>query len=353
MRRLSLIIFLVCLMTSGAFAATTTWVGSAGPTPPAGTGEWSADGNYWSPAGIPTDGLSSDYVKVETTKECTLASNAGNFAYKKLTVAGTTAQLNITSNSCGKIGTGNEFQVGDVDKTGRVVQTGGIVSTFYGKTAGKIEIGYKQNSVGYYTISGGSIGFGSTTNDGQIIVGGAGTPGSTGTFTIIGNAATIDTNNFLVGVKDSSGGYPGTGTVEFRVGLSPINTVSPIKVRSSVIIDPCDGLTLNATANLIVTLLDEDVPCSVIPLIITGSGVAVLGVFDQVNWGGNGSGDEGDAVTLTTPLGVEYTRYLTYLYNAEAHTFGNGNDIALIIPEPATIALLGLGSLIAIRRKRK
>jgi hypothetical protein len=324
MKRLSLIVFLVCLMTSGAFAVTNDWLGSAGPVPPAGTGEWSASVNYWSLRALPVDtGLTADYVKVQTTKVCTLNSIAGNFGFNKVTVAGTTAELDITG---GSIGIGNEFQVSDAGKTGTVTQTGGSVTTFQGNTAGKIEVGYKLNGVGYYTISDGSIGFSGSTNVGQIIVGGAGAAGAVGTFTVKGNAATINTDKFLVGTKDSTGAYPGTGTIAFELidgGVSPINALS------SVIIDPINAAA--SIANLVVSLNSGTAPNPIV-LIKNASANPVTGVFDTV--------------TLNGLAG--YT--LVYNYNADGGAIGN--DIALI-PEPTTLALLGLGSLIAMRRNRK
>lgn len=346
MRRLSLIVLMVCLMTSSAFAATKDWVGSAGPVPPAGTGEWSADVNYWSPAGLPVDtGSTSDYVKIQTTKVCTLASNAGNFGWTKVTVAGTTptgATLNITD---GSIGIGNELQDSDAGKTGNIVQTGGSVTTFAGSTAGKIEIGYKLAGVGSYTISGGSIGFSGSTKVGQMIIGGAGAAGSTGTFTVHGSAATINTDKFWVGTKDAAGAYPGTGTVKFEL----TDGVSPINVQTSVTIDPLGAAA--CVANLVVALMDEDVPPGVIVLIKNSSASAVSGTFDSVS-GDQSPWDralEGDTVVLSTPLGASYTYTLTYLYNADAGSLAN--DIALV-PEPATIALLSLG-LLLVRRNRK
>ncbi|MCJ7779095.1 MAG: PEP-CTERM sorting domain-containing protein [Sedimentisphaerales bacterium] len=355
MKRLSLIIFLVCLMTSGAFAAqTNNWIGSAGPPDPnpAGTGEWSANpATYWSLFKLPDeDGSTSSYVKVPNLTACTLNSAAGNFSHTKLTVAGTTVGGGSTLNIIGgSIGTGNEFQVSDAGKTGTIVQTGGSVTTFQGSTAGKLEIGYKAAGVGSWTISGGSIGFSDPcsygSNVGQMIIGGAGAAGSTGTFTVHGSAPTINTDKFWVGTKDATGAYPGTGTVKFEL----TDGVSPINVKTSVTIDPCGAAA--CVANLVVALMDEDVPPPIIVLIKNGSATAVSGTFDTV------SGDqtpwdralEGDTVVLTTPGNTSYTYTLTYLYNADAGAIGN--DIALV-PEPATIALLSLG-LLLVRRNRK
>jgi len=197
MKRLSFIcVLLVCLMTSSVFAATKDWVGDG-----TGAGEWSADVNYWSPSGIPVDtGSSSDYVKnqkstVGDANVLTLNTAAGTFPYTKLTIAASnaagTATLKIIG---GSIGTGNEFQVGDAGKKGDVIQTGGAVTTFTGKTAGKLEIGYKAGGVGSWSISGGSIS--GVNNIGQIIVGGAGAAGAVGTFTVHSSAPVIDTNTF-------------------------------------------------------------------------------------------------------------------------------------------------------------
>jgi len=348
MKRLSLIVFLVVLMTISASAATFNFVGSAGPPDPnpAGTGQW-LNAAYWNPAGVPADtGLTGDYYKVPNNTASTIDGPAGNFPFTKLTVAGTNpagSTLNIID---GSIGTGNELQIGDAGKTGTVVQTGGTVSTLQGSTAGKIEIGYKAAGIGSYTISGGSIGFTGTSNVGQILVGGAGATGSTGTFTIHGHTATINTDRFWVGVKDAAGGYPGTGTVKFEL----TGNVSPINAQTSVTIDPIG----TAVANLVVALTDEDVPPAIIPLIVTSSATAVLGTFYTVS-GDQTPGDrakENDQVVLLTPGGTSYTYYLSYKYNAEAGTLRNGNDIALV-PEPATIALLGLGLLALVRRPRK
>jgi hypothetical protein len=316
MKRLSFVVLLLGLMASGAFAVTNDFLNTSGD------GLWMTGAN-WS-GGFPVDtGLTADYVKVQTTMQCTLNGPAGNFGFNKVTVAGTTARLDITG---GSIGIGNEFQDSDAAKSGTVVQTGGVVSTFQGSTAGKLEIGYKLGGVGSWTISGGSIGYSGTTNVGQIIIGGAGAAGSTGTFTVKGKNASIDTKNFWVGTKDAAAGYPGTGTVAFEL----IDGVSPINVQTSVTLDNAGAASI---ANLVVTLTSGTAPNPIV-LIKNASATLVSGTFDSVTL--NGAGLAG------------YT--VVYNYNADGGAIGN--DIVLI-PEPATITLLGLGSLIAVRRRKK
>jgi hypothetical protein len=341
MRRLSLIVFFVCLMTSSALA-TNTWK--------AATGYWNVnqypnglapgtvlpDANTWSASKVPGD---TEEVKINAADtKCTLDGDAGSLGEAgnyKLDLCGTSAlttELDIVEH--GKIRIGVELKVGDAGAGGagpygKLVQTGGDVILNTATKSGKLEIGYKTTGVGYYTISGGTIsGTGSMWVGcyGSATGGGTTATGSVGTFTVVGTSPSISVTNLFVGVSDPNAVYYGTGNVKFELD----GDVSPITTTGNVYIDPCN----TAVANLVVSLMDEDAPPEVIVLVKNGGANAVYGDFDSV--------------TLNGLPGY----YLVYDYNAEAHTFGNGNDIALI-PEPATIALLGLGSLIAIRRKRK
>jgi hypothetical protein len=74
---------------------------------------------------------------------------------------------------------------------------------------------------------------------------------------------------------------------------------------------------------------------------------AVTGTF-------NGLPQDG-LVTLATVGGDVYTAHISYTANAATGLVdGSGNDVALygIIPAPGTMALLGVGGLMAMRRRR-
>jgi hypothetical protein len=235
-----------------------------------------------------------------------------------------------------RIGAGGA--TGSTTVTGYLDHTGGTLNV-YGD--GDIYIGRQGNAagkigVGYYTISGGTIVCdATTTTKGGLYVGGAsgteGQIGSIGTFTVVGDDASITMKKLYVGAQTVT--RYGTGTLEFKIDVSG---VSPIRLTdaSSIILDQAGA---NSTANLVVSLLAAP-PSGVILLVENTNTGAVSGTFDTLN---GGSAAEGASVVLG---GNTYT--LTYQGGV------GGNDIVLI-PEPATMVLLGLGSLIAIRRRRK
>jgi len=259
----------------------------------------------------------------------------------KLTVAGGDgdANVHILQIQGGSIGIG-QFQVGHGSSTdkgtwGRVVQTGGTVS------AEKLIVGYhgtRGKAHGEYSISGGTLqsNTGMTTNTGRLLVG-AGMTSSTGytaassegIFTVVGADATISMKELYVGGYST---FVGTGTLAFKVKADGVSQITV----SSLITLPAAGV-----ANLVVTMC-EDYRGDIVLVENTGAG-AVTGVFDSIN--GVAGGDD------LTEFYLGCGRYqLTYFYDAATGAHTGGNDIA-IIPEPATIALLGLG-LIAIRRKK-
>jgi hypothetical protein len=244
-----------------------------------------------------------------------------------------------------RIGAGGA--TGSAAITGYLDQTGGTFSIY---NDGDVYVGRMGNAaekkgIGYYTISGGTLTVDSstTTTKGRLYVGGnsgtEGMNGAEGTFTIVENDATILMRKLYVGAQTAT--RYGTGTLEFKIGAEG---VSPIQLTTadSIILDQAGALS---TANLVVSLVDVP-PIGDILLVENQSTGDVVGAFDTVN---GIPAVEGAAVALSFG-GTDYHYQLTYKSAGGAD--GLANDI-MLIPEPATLALLGLGSLIAaIRRHR-
>jgi len=330
---LFVVFLLTALIVSNAFA-TIVWTGPSG--------SW-ADSALWDKTIVPNDTEDIKITKPATT--CIINSNAGNYSIGTINIASgpdnaNAATLEMTAG--GYLGAYKEMRIGNATATGNgtigyLFQDGGDIST---GSAGKMIVGYKSGGVGYYTMSDGSL-----TGDGMLFVGGSGSDGATGTFTVVGTDPVISLNKMYVGAKDSKGTYAGTGNIEFQVGASG---VSPIQISDSIYLDPVDSET--SVANLLVQLTAAPPAGDIVLLEDTGGG-NIYGKFDSVN---GIAALEGAAVTLNFG-GINYCYNLTYLYDAAGN--GNFNDIALsalalTIPEPATVVLLALGGLLSIVRKR-
>ena len=347
MKRLCFVVLLLAVMAGSGRAATVgTWYGAAGPDPPVGTGSW-AD-SYWNSTRdlyLTPPGTVGDEVKItRDATVCTVKTVVGNCNWTtsvgSLMTGGAAARMEIMAGSSigmkeMRIGSGGA--TGSATITGYLDQTGGTLSVY---ADGDIYVGRMGNAatkigIGYYTISGGALTYdATTTTKGRLYVGGCsgteGMNGAIGTFTVVGNDATINMKKLYIGAQTTT--RYGTGTLEFKIdsdGVSPVRLSDP----DSIILDQAGALS---TAALVVSLLAAP-PSGEILLVENTSTGPVQGIFDSLN---GGSAIEGASVVLGSNT---YT--LTYMGGI------GGNDIVLI-PEPATMVLLGLGGLIVVKRQR-
>ena len=319
-------ILCVCLLMGGSFAATVDIFRY-------GSGSF-VDAAPWENGG-PTGGVwtsvsSSDELKFTYDDTvCTVDTAAGVYVYKAAFAAGlggTAPTLQIVDGGSLTLG---EVKFGDAGATGRGdegigIQTGG---TF---TVGDLELGYKTDGAGFYTMSGGTLTY---SGNGRIKLGAEGGDGAYGKFTIIGDAASIMMKDLYVG---DYGGDSGTGELEFQIGALG---VSAVQLNDDCVLDAGGA---GSTANLLLSTAEVLAAVDIVLVRNTGSKV-VEGIFDAMNGG--------SAVEGTTILLGGNTYALTYAYDADSDA--NNNDIALVyVPEPTTLVLLGVGSLLAVRRKR-
>jgi hypothetical protein len=228
-------------------------------------------------------------------------------------------------------------QTGNPEQIGYLNQSGGTIFLRNLKEGGKLSVGdgYGLLHGSTYTMSGGTLTYDAADPlcDGQLIIG---SRDGEGTFTVIGNAPVIHMKNLYV-AGDNSGGVAynnGIGALKFMVGA---DGVSPIVLDGTAYIDQ----GLNTVANLIVSLtsvppIDQDI-------LLVNATTTIHGFFDTLN---GGAANEGASVSLSFGE-ANYNYILTY-------AGGNDNrDIALLwVPEPATVALLVLGGLLSIKRRR-
>ena len=323
MKRTCLLLLLMCLLSVGARATIDVWVGPTGSF---------TDDSKWQNGGPSTWATTSgDEIKMTNNDTvCTVDTAAGVYGHKLAVASGGTNGMILEIVDGGSLTVG-EAKIGDGGATGNgdlgsVIQTGG---TF---TVSDLEMGYKTPGVGYYTISGGTLNF---SGNGRIKLGCEGNAGSTGTFTVVGTGGTIQMDELHVGYYNSAGDV-GTGILEYQIAADGVSAI--------MLSDKCqiDGGADTSIANL---LLSATAPLAAADIVLVDvtSGNATTGIFDALN---GGSAAEGTMISLG---GNMYS--LTYAYDAELDLANN--DIALVyVPEPATMLLLGLGGLLAIRKKR-
>ena len=325
MIRLSLAVLLVCFLSSGAFAVTYEAVSGV-------VGNWSDPATWKDVEGGPEGDIPTGFNEVKIRYEgtiVTLDTSTGDWG-----VPGTHrlrvyrgATLNIVDG--GELLGAGWMRVDTKESGGPsyVYQTGGLVQLRDNddKDACKLVIGDEAGSNGFYNISGGTLTYIDTEvkDGGDLLVGGR---GGTGTFTVVGADATIKMKDLYVG--DRAGA---SGTLEFQIGATG---VSPIGLDGTAYLDPEGD---DATAALLLSLIDAP-PIGADILLIDG---AIEGTFDTVN---AAPAPEGAEVVMSYG-GTDYIYALTYAGSVE---------LQWVIPEPATLVLLGLGGLIAVvRRPRK
>jgi hypothetical protein len=311
MKRLSVVVLLVSLTASGAFAITSfNW-------DPNQVGKWN-DSTKWldandNPAGSTPDGTCQIQLR-RGGSQCTLDTSVGkDWANAQRLRVYNGAVLNIVDG--GSLLGISWLRVGTPDGPAKMNQTGGIVRLKRSKDNSKLHVGDAGGSQGStYTMSGGTLTY--LDGEGALWVG---YRGGEGKFTVVGTGPTIQMGKLYVGgdMADKAA----SGTLEFKIGS---DGVSPIKLSHSVYIDR-DGE--GSKAALLVSATAAP-PKANIVLIENTSSSLVEGTFDTAN--GNPA-PEGASVVLNYS-GTDYHYKLTYKYNAGGD--GNTNDVALIyIPD--------------------
>lgn len=333
MKMKSFIVLLVCLMVSGAYASVY----------PLGTGNWS-DAANWSKSVVPPD--SGDEIKLvgsqsdETGQDYVITVDSTQINYST-TKIDTARGSNLVVAAGGYIGSGREMHIGDAGASGNGSDDGFL--TISGGTvditgSGKLQIGYKAHAVdnaitgakgGTVSISSGYL----IGTAGRIYVACSSADGSIGKLSVTGSDAVISMGGqmYIANDSSSSSGNTGDATIEFNV---VDGSVSAIQVLETII----DAMDEEAAVATLIVNSNAVAPTGDIVLIENTGETAVVGEFDNAAEG-----------AIFNVGGINMR--LTYLFDAVTMTRDAGNDIALLIPEPATIALLSLGMFI-IRRKK-
>ena len=212
-------------------------------------------------------------------------------------------------------------------------------------TAGTVTINSANTYSGLTSVSAGTLlvnnSSGSGTGSGAVSVNNGGTLGGTGTI------------SGSVLVKAGSTISPGTGVGTITTGAANITGAATFAVDVNTVGGTADKWVINngtattslGTAATLQLSITGFTPGSYVILDDTGTGALTGSFAGLTSTNGVASYDDGK---------LAYT--LQYNYNAEGSGVGTGNDILLnvtSVPEPSSLALIGLGGLVTLKRRRR
>lgn len=313
MKKYFLVISLVCVLgTSGAIADTDWNVES---------GVWS-DGANWT-NGVPDGTNGYINIRLSDTSVCTLNTDEGLLPQRWIMQNGQT--LNIENG--GRFGAQwsrvGRSSASYVNMTGNGTYVLNNDDLYCGLEGGSME--WKM----FDTSS--LITQGDDGDDGEEVH--FGYNNGYGFLQLNGSGITVNVDRIHFSDRADLGDP--TSTLEFVLDAGGVSTI--VSQRSYIAEAGIANLLLTDPGILLAL---EDI---VLIEATSGYGIGGNGVFDTLN---GGSAAEGTLISLG---GNMYS--LTYAYEANAD--GVLNDVALVlVPEPMTLALLGLGGLLSLRRRR-